>query len=90
MSTRRTFLGQGMLGLGALALHSLLAKDARADERASGPARFPAKAKRVLFLHMAGAPSHLDLFDPKPALKQLDGQPVPDSFIKGERFARPA
>ncbi len=48
---------------------------------------FPAKAKRVIYLYMAGGPSQVDLFDYKPKLAQLDGQPIPDSFIQGERFA---
>src|SRR5260370_20054519 len=48
---------------------------------------FTAKAKHVIFLHMAGAPSQLDLFDYKPKLIDFDGKPVPEEFIKGERFA---
>ena len=48
---------------------------------------FAPKAKRVIFLFMAGAPSQLDLFDYKPALSQHDGQPCPAELIKGERFA---
>jgi hypothetical protein len=47
------------------------------------PPHFPVRAKSVVFLFMAGGPSHLDLFDPKPALGKLDGRPVPDSFLKG-------
>jgi uncharacterized protein (DUF1501 family) len=77
---RREVLRQGTLGLGALALAQLLGERARAGAPA-------ARAKRVVYLHMAGAPSHLDLFDPKSALAELDGKPVPDSFIAGERFA---
>ncbi len=78
---RRDALRQGAVGLGAIALSSLLGERGRAQ---SAPR---ARAKRVVYLHMAGAPSHLDLFDPKPALAGLNGQPVPDSFIQGERFA---
>ena len=78
---RREILRQGSLGLGALALAQLFGERARAQ---GAP---PPKAKRVVYLHMAGAPSHLDLFDPKPALLELNGKPVPDSFIAGERFA---
>ena len=48
---------------------------------------FPAKAKRVIFLHMAGAPSQLELFDYKPDLVQLDGKVCPDSLLEGKRFA---
>ena len=49
--------------------------------------RFPPKAKRVIYLFMAGAPSQLDLFDPKPTLTKHDGQDIPDELVKGERFA---
>ncbi len=49
--------------------------------------QFPAKAKNVIFLFMAGAPSHLDLFDPKPMLVKYDRQPCPEDLIKGQRFA---
>ena len=60
--------------------------------KASGPLapkmpQFAAKAKRVIYMHMAGAPSQLDLFDYKPKLAQLNGQAIPKEFIKGERFA---
>ena len=48
---------------------------------------FPAKAKSIIYLFMAGAPSQLDLFDYKPTLQQYDGQNVPEELIKGERFA---
>jgi len=86
LSTRRQFLRGGSLGLGALALGGLLA----ADEDA-GPApllpHFRPRARRVLYLHMAGAPSQLDLFDPKPALAGLDGQPISAELIRNERFA---
>ena len=81
--TRRHFLSGSSLSLGALALSSLLPRVARADVRA----HLAPKAKRVVYLHMAGAPSSLDLFDPKPKLVELNGQPIPESFTKGERFA---
>ena len=48
---------------------------------------FPAKAKSIIYLFMAGAPSQVDLLDPKPTLQKYDGQNIPDEFIKGERFA---
>src|SRR5438477_160306 len=51
------------------------------------PPQFPAKAKRVIYLHMAGAPSQLELFDYKPDLRRLDGQDCPASFLEGKRFA---
>ncbi len=89
--TRRTFLQRSGVGLGAVALGSLLNDRLFA---AGGPnplapraTHFPARAKRVIYLHMVGAPSQLDLFDPKPALRPLDGKPCPDDFIKGKRFA---
>src|SRR5439155_7195375 len=48
---------------------------------------FPGKAKRAIYIHMAGSPAHLDLFDPKPKLKELNCQPCPESLYKKERFA---
>jgi hypothetical protein len=48
---------------------------------------FPAKAKSIIYLFMAGAPSQVDLFDSKPTLQKYDGQNIPDEFVKGERFA---
>jgi hypothetical protein len=83
LATRRAFLRASGLGLGSLALADLLA----ADERAPLLPHFAPRARRVLYLHMAGAPSHLDLFDPKPALARLDGQPVSQELIQNERFA---
>ena len=92
--TRRLFFKDCGVGLGALALASLL--DERLLAGGAGPGadplapkqpHFPAKARRVIFLHMAGAPSTLDLFDHKPKLKQLNGQPCPESYIRGQQFA---
>jgi hypothetical protein len=87
--TRRAFLRTSTMGLGAMALGSLLN-----EGRAEGPnplqprpGHFTAKAKNVIFLFMAGGPSHLDLYDPKPTLNRLDGQVVPASFTAGRRFA---
>src|SRR5688572_4666275 len=93
--TRRHFLERGSLGLGGLALSALLGR--RADSAAVQttiapdlskpfeirPPHFPGKAKRVIYLHMAGAPSQLELFDWKPALAKLDGQKCPQSFLEG-------
>jgi hypothetical protein len=62
--------------VGAVALGELLAREATA-----GVAAAPAKAKRVIFFFLQGGPSQVDTFDPKPALKRLDGQPVPPSFL---------
>src|SRR5882672_2424747 len=89
--TRRQFLRRCGTGIGTVALASLLQDNLfAADPAAKGatrPTHFPAKAKRVIYLHMAGAPSQLDLFDYKPRLQKLDGQPCPEDVIKGERFA---
>jgi hypothetical protein len=79
--SRREFLTNAFGGFGALALTSLLAKDARAaDPLARKQPHFAAKAKSVIFLYMAGGPSHLDTFDPKPLLNKLNGQPRPAEF----------
>ena len=56
------------------------------DPLAVRPSHFPAAAKRVIYLFMMGGPSHLDLFDHKPALNRFDGQPIPASYVEGERF----
>jgi hypothetical protein len=73
-------------GFGALALQSLLAREGRAGERvnplAAKAPHFAAKAKSVIFLFMVGAPSQMDTFDPKPALKKYEGQRLPESFGK--------
>ena len=85
--TRRAFLHRSGVGLGAMALGGLLSHSlAGADGRAR-PTHFAPRAKRVIYLHMVGAPSQLDLFDHKPALERHDGKPAPDEFIKGKRFA---
>jgi hypothetical protein len=86
---RRCFLQSSACGLGGMALLNLLQHDAKAGTAiASGPLvpkapHFPPRAKNVIFLFMAGAPSQLDLFDPKPTMQRLHGQPVPQSFLKG-------
>ncbi len=92
-TTRRQFLGASSLGLGSLALSQMnaLAADVPAlpTENPLAPRKphFPAKAKRVIYLHMSGAPPHLDLFDYKPELVKRDGQNCPDEYLKGKRFA---
>ena len=58
-----------------------------ANPLAPKPPHFAAKAKHVIYLHMAGSPSQLDLFDYKPKLNELNGQPCPESLFKKERFA---
>ncbi|HVY92784.1 MAG TPA: DUF1501 domain-containing protein [Bryobacteraceae bacterium] len=83
--TRRQFFQHAAgLSIGGAALASLL--HAETSSPYTG-LHFPAKAKRVIYLYMAGGPSQVDLFDYKPQLRQLDGQPIPESFIQGERFA---
>ena len=92
--TRRQFFRDCGTGLGALALTSLLNPRLLAGEAAAAsdptlprPPHFAPKARNVIYLHMAGAPSQLDLLDYKPKLVELNGQPVPESLIQGERFA---
>ena len=88
--TRRHFFQQSQAGLGAIALASMLAKDAPAavaDPLAIKPPHFAPKAKRVIYLHLTGSPPHLDLFDFKPELVKRTGQDCPDAFLKGKRFA---
>jgi hypothetical protein len=91
--SRRWFLEQCGVGLGAVALSHLLAEGGfAADARASDPLapkqpHFAPKAKRVIFLFMAGAPSHLELFDYKPQLAKFDGTLPPASLLKGYRAA---
>ena len=82
--SRRSILRAGASGIGALALGDLLAWDGLADVQR---ARLPWRAKRVIWLFMAGAPSQLELFEPKETLQRLDGQPLPLSLSAGKRFA---
>lgn len=81
---RRAFLGQAGLSLGSAALGNLVGNASAATEIP----HFARKAKRVIFLCMAGGPSHLETFDYKPRLDQLDGQPMPESFTKGQPIAQ--
>lgn len=91
--TRRHFFQQCGVGLGAIALGSLLgggqaaAAPAHAMGVMGGKAHYPARAKRVIFMFMAGGPSQLELFDYKPALQKYNDQPIPQSYIEGKRFA---
>ncbi|MFK7922414.1 MAG: DUF1501 domain-containing protein [Bacteroidia bacterium] len=93
LNSRREFLKKSMTGLGAIALGSLglgatpLTKASQSQLSGPGLPHFAPKAKNVIFLHMAGAPSQLELFDYKPELAKLDGQPVPASLMEGKRFA---
>lgn len=87
-ATRRHFLRDCTTGLGAMWLSSLAGKASASQTiDTSLGTHFAAKAKRVIFLHMAGAPSTLDMFDYKPDLARLDGQATPESFLEGKRFA---
>ena len=99
MHTRRHFLKESAMGLGALALGSLFGSCGRLQSSDNSivfdPAHpllpklppFPGKAKSVIYLHMAGAPSQLELFDYKPELMKMDGQDCPQSLLEGKRFA---
>jgi hypothetical protein len=86
---RRAFLGTAGRGVGAVALASLLG---RTDAVAAGGALtrlpLPRRAKRVIWLTMAGGPSQLELLDHKPRLAAMDGQPMPESFTKGQQLAQ--
>jgi len=100
--TRRHFFRQAGFGIGAAALTSLLKGSAFAEQLeaattppavdavnplASKPPHFAPKAKSIIYLFMAGAPSQVDLLDCKPKLQQYDGQNIPEEMVKGERFA---
>jgi hypothetical protein len=91
--TRRHFLLKCHVGLGGVALTSLLAGGASvrastsSNSLATKPTNFRARAKQVIFLHLAGGPSQLELFEHKPELNKRDGQNCPDEFLKGQRFA---
>jgi hypothetical protein len=96
--TRRAFLGLASQGLGTLALASLLnptllsaAAAAKRTSKWTGvvhPLDFPQKAKRVIWLSMAGGPSHLETFDYKPKLAKMHGEPMPESFTAGKQIAQ--
>jgi hypothetical protein len=107
--SRRTFLRKSAVGIGTLALAtlldpSILAEPAHARKTIFGaetppplgdrwpgvvhPLHYPQKAKRVIHLYMAGGPSHLETFDYKPKLAEMNGQPMPESFTKGQQLAQ--
>src|SRR5438128_11688345 len=97
LQSRRDFLATGASGIGTLALASLLqgegllAADAtRADVSnplAPRPPHFAPKARACICIYLEGAPSQMDLFDPKPKLNELDGKPLPESMTRNVRFA---
>ena len=86
---RRQFLNTCGVGLGSAALAHLLANDSQAATNPMAPRQphFPAKAKNVIYLFMAGGPSQLELFSDKPELRKYSGQTPPETFTKGRRFA---
>lgn len=90
--SRRTFLQKSFAGLGGIALSQLLGASAKGSSlpflESQRGLHFPAKAKRVVHLCMAGGPSHLESYDPKPQLDRLDGQPFPESFTAGQQLAQ--
>src|SRR5436309_516917 len=90
--TRRQFFRDCGLGVGSLALASMLDPELLAAPKVDDPTapkkpHFAAKAEHVIYLHMAGAPSTLDLFDYKPKLQELTGKPCPEEYIRGQQFA---
>ncbi len=92
--TRRHFFAECGLGVGSMALASLLnqqplqaAAKIQATPFAPREGHFPARAKNVIFLFQAGGPSHLELFDLKPKLQELSGQVIPQSYVENKRFA---
>ena len=102
--SRRAFLGRASYGVGGAALASLIhpalmagdkqkqsANAPGKDDKWPGvihPLHFPAKAKRVIHLCMAGGPSHLETFDYKPKLAEMSGKPMPESITKGQPIAQ--
>ena len=94
--TRRHFLSGTGVGLGALALSSLIGEQSRADvpiddvqPLAERKPHFAPRAKRVIYLHLTGSPPHLDLFDFKPELVKRNGQECPQQFLTGEHSRSP-
>src|SRR5207244_2795312 len=95
---RRVFLGQACRGIGSLALATLMNRSLFAAGSGSAkldrwpgtvnPPHSPARAKRVIFLVMAGGPSHLETLDYKPKLAEMSGKPMPESFTRGQPIAQ--
>ncbi len=86
--SRRHFLGASALGIGALAFGEITAsaKPAQSSSPLLAAPHFPAKAKRVIYLFQSGGPSHYETLDPKPKLRELHGQPLPESVRAGQRL----
>jgi hypothetical protein len=93
-ASRRSFLGRSACGLGSLALASMLspATASAAPSPSSlgviAPRHIAPRAKRVIYLYMAGGPSHLETLDHKPKLAEMNGKPMPESFTKGQPIAQ--
>lgn len=90
LTTRRNLLGRSTTGLGALAVSSLLGREAMGASLLQGGdssvPHFAPRAKRVIYMFMSGGPSHIDLFDYKPAMRELHGQELPESIRRGQRL----
>src|SRR5258706_11710786 len=91
--TRRSFLGRASTGIGSMALASLLNRGELSADDPRDPGflktlHHAPKAKRIIHLYMAGGPSHLETFDYKPKLAKMSGEPMPDSFTKGQPIAQ--
>src|SRR6056297_3656389 len=92
-SSRRRFLTDNLHGAGTLALTGLLdremayAANDSANPLAAKQPHFPARAKQIIYIDLEGGPSQMDLFDPKPKLTELDGQPLPISIAEDAQFA---
>ena len=94
LQTRRSFLNQAGVGIGSAALASMLTGHSAHGVTSAWPAHLPShagltpKAKRVIFLCMAGGPSHLETLDDKPKLREMDGKPMPKSITEGQPIAQ--
>ena len=84
-NTRRHFFKQSGLGFGAIALQQMLSAETATPTKPRF--RIPARAKSIIYLHMAGSPSQIDLFENKPALTKYHGKVCPDEYLEGKRFA---
>src|SRR5690348_14682478 len=97
-TTRRTLLGRASRGIGSLALATLLnprllpAAERKLElDRWTGvihPPHYPPRAKRIIYLYMAGGPSHLETLDHKPVLAKMHGKPMPESYTAGMPIAQ--
>ncbi len=89
LQTRRAFLGRASMGLGSVALASLMKPGLMGIQPGTGGfPNAPGKVKRIIFLCMAGGPAHLELLDYKPELAKRHGEPMPESFTKGQQIAQ--